>query len=127
MSWEKPGLLRPVFFMLLQFVIQFGFLFLYEGGYLTELKYLIKSKESNELVIQTNQLEMEEEYGDIKKDEDVVNEEIRISKLDPRNVKTKEIFIVDRLTKYYGNFMSVKGISFSMGTSECFGLLGILY
>jgi len=39
--------------------------------------------------------------------------------------KNKEIFIVDSLKKVYSNFMAVKGISFGMRNSECFGLLGV--
>jgi len=126
MSWNKPGLLRFFVFMLIQFVLQFGFILFYEAGYLRKLAYKFRKliKADNELVIQTNQLEMEEEYGDLIKDEDVVNEEIRISKMNPKNFNNKEIFIIDRLTKYYSKFMAVKGISLSLGSSECFGLLG---
>jgi len=75
------------------------------------------------------QLEMERAYGDIKKDEDVVDEERRIAELvqsgEYKSAGNQEIFIVDGLTKYYSGFMAVKGISFSMKQSECFGLLGV--
>ena len=62
--------------------------------------------------------------GDISKDQDVIAEEVRISKLDVINSDSKEIFIIDGLTKYFGSFMAVKGISFSIQKAECFGLLG---
>lgn len=76
------------------------------------------------------QLAIELEYGDISKDEDVSNEETRISELvnsgSHKNESCKEIFIIDRLAKHYaGGFMAVKGISFSLQQSECFGLLGV--
>ena len=38
-------------------------------------------KKDNSLRILQNQLLMEEQYGDIKKDSDVINEEIRISNM----------------------------------------------
>jgi len=96
---------------------------------LRKIKYLIKSifmKKDNSLRILQNQLLMEEQYGDIKKDSDVINEEIRISNMNglAQSANKQEIFIINQLTKYYQNFMAVKGISFSIGSSECFGLLG---
>ena len=128
MAWEKPGLLRFFVFMPLQFLVQFGIILFYEAGYFRKLEYFIESyfRTESDLSILQNQLLMEEEYGDIKKDSDVINEEIRISKLNPESqlLTKKEIFTVDRLTKYYSSFMAVKGISFSLGASECFGLLG---
>jgi ATP-binding cassette subfamily A (ABC1) protein 3 len=132
MAWEKPGLLRFFVFMPIQFLLQFGLILIYEAGYFREVKYMIKSlfkKDNNlgDLGVLRNQLLMEEEYGDIKKDEDVINEEIRISNfLSSANAASnKDIFIINQLTKYYQDFMAVKGISFRMGSSECFGLLGV--
>jgi len=129
MSWEKPGVLRFFVFMPLQFIVQFGLILIYDAGYLRKIKYLIKSifmKKDNSLRILQNQLLMEEQYGDIKKDSDVINEEIRISNMNglAQSANKQEIFIINQLTKYYQNFMAVKGISFSIGSSECFGLLG---
>ena len=93
------------------------------------MKSLFKSifnKMDNSLEIIQNQLLMEEQYGDIKKDSDVINEEIRISNLNAvaQSSTKKEIFIINQLAKHYQNFMAVKGVSFSVGSSECFGLLG---
>jgi len=70
------------------------------------------------------QIEIEKLYGDIGKDSDVIDEENRISKMND-DLKKQEIFIVDKLSKNYENFMAVKGISFGMKDSECFGLLGV--
>ena len=123
--WEKPGLLRYVVFMLLQCLIQFLFLFLYELGYLRKLSYLFTShNKSNEMTMSIHQSQMEELYGDIPKDTDVIEEENRISNIRIED-NNKEIFIVDKLTKYYDDFMAVKGISFTIANSECFGLLGV--
>ena len=119
MSWEKPGLLRFFVFMPLQFLIQFGILLIYEAGYLRGFKYRLKSlvktvfgRIDNSLEIIQNQLQMEEQYGDIKKDSDVINEEIRISNLNAltQSATKKEIFIINQLAKHYQNFMAVKGM-----------------
>jgi ABC-type glutathione transport system ATPase component len=116
--------------MPLQFLIQFGIVLAYEAGYFRSIKYLVNSwlKKRKLNVVNHNQLLMELEYGDIRKDTDVVAEEERISemvKTDDFNVTGRnEIFIIDKLTKYYSNFMAVKGISFTLKSTETFGLLG---
>ena len=116
--------------MPLQFLIQFSIVLAYEAGYFRSIKYLVNSwlKDKKLNVVHHNQLLMELEYGDIRKDADVMSEEERIADL----VKSEgfettgrnEIFIVDKLTKYYANFMAVKGISFALKSTETFGLLG---
>ncbi len=63
-------------------------------------------------------------YQDIAKDSDVIQEEKRISQINI-NSDNSEIFIVNNLTKYYKNFMAVRGISFSLEKAQCFGLLGV--
>ncbi|RNA07446.1 ATP-binding cassette sub-family A member 3-like, partial [Brachionus plicatilis] len=108
MSWEKPGLLRFFVFMPIQFFVIFGLILIYEAGYFRYFKYILSSlfsKKSFE-VQNEEQLELEREYGDIKKDEDVIKEETRISEnlINPM----EEIFVVDGITKYYSNFMAVK-------------------
>ncbi|CAF0888563.1 unnamed protein product [Brachionus calyciflorus] len=126
MSWEKPGLLRFFVFMPLQFLIMFGAVLIYEAGYFRYIKYTFRNlfglDKINE-IDNEQQMELEREYGDIKKDEDVIREENRITEkmINP----IEEIFVVDRLTKYFSNFMAVKGISFTLKPSECFGLLGV--
>ena len=117
--------------MPLQFFIQFGLVLLYEAGYLRWLAYKIRNitnwNRRDELDLE--QRAIEEEFGDIRKDEDVINEERRIANMvQSREFEydsTKEIFLADGLKKYYSAFMAVKGISFSLKPSECFGLLGV--
>lgn len=121
-------MLKYYIFMFLQFVVQFAFLVAFDSGLVRSLVYRIFPADSN--VAQSDeQAELEREYGDIPKDDDVQAEERRISDLvrsgQYKRVDNKEVFIVDGLTKYYSGFMAVKGISFSMGRAECFGLLGV--
>nr|QNH67859.1 ATP-binding cassette transporter subfamily A member 3 X2 [Brachionus rotundiformis] len=125
MSWEKPGLLRFFVFMPLQFFTVFGLILFYEAGYFRYFKYIVNNlfNKSSTEVENEEQVELEREYGDIKKDQDVIDEETRISEkmINP----IEEIFVVDGITKHYSNFMAVKGISFTLKSSECFGLLGV--
>ena len=123
LSWDKPGVLRMIFFLILQSILQFAIVLFYETGLLTQLKYSIFDSNKNQQPLIEQQTQMEEQYGDIQKDSDVINEELRISQ---KKLSQEEIFVVDRLTKHYSRFMAVKGISFSLDSSECFGLLGIL-
>jgi ATP-binding cassette subfamily A (ABC1) protein 3 len=130
--WDRPGLSKYLVFMTLQFFIQFSFLLLHDTGYFRLISYRLKSllgfKNDALAIIAKDQLEMEEQFGDIKKDSDVIDEENRILNLTEHNfanLNQNEIFVADRLTKYYSNFMAVKGISFSVKKSESFGLLGV--
>jgi ABC-type multidrug transport system fused ATPase/permease subunit len=135
LQWAKPGLGRPFVFMALQFLVQFPIVLFYEAGYLRWITYTIKGLFNKnrgapkELTTAEQQLRMEREFGDIPKDWDVLNEERRIDDMISSNAylrpETKEIFIVDRLTKYYSSFMAVKGVSFSMASGETFGMLGV--
>lgn len=125
--------MRFFIFLPIQFVLLFGVILIYEADYFSYIKYKIRdlvrrssspNVPSNEMI--QNQLRLELEYGDIPKDEDVVNEEHRIARLvHDQEESTTEILVVDRLTKFYSNFMAVKGISFSLGAKETFGLLGV--
>ena len=87
--------------------------------------------------INYSQIQEEQLYDDMPKDSDVIDEENRISNMDSKFLSApvnqineyvntyQEIFIIDKLTKYYDDFMAVKGISFGLFNAECFGLLGI--
>jgi ATP-binding cassette subfamily A (ABC1) protein 3 len=127
-SWEKPGIMKFVVFMLLHFLVQFFILFLIEANLLRNIRYMFsrrgeetkKQKQINE-----QQSRLEKEYGDLSKDSDVCDEEDRVANLRETSLKNQEIFMVDSLKKKYANFMAVKGISFGMKSSECFGLLGV--
>lgn len=100
---------------------------LYDAGFFRWLFYKIFRPRA--AMLDTLQLQLEQQYGDICKDEDVINEERRISILTQSREyefdTNKEIFLVDGLTKHYSGFMAVKGISFSLRQAECFGLLGV--
>ncbi len=125
MSWEKPGVGRYFLFMIVQFIVMFSFVIFYELGYLRKVIYMIKSmfglrktnnNKTNDLT--SEQKNIEELFGDIQKDQDVILEEKRIDS------NKNDLLCIDNLTKYYSNFMAVKGISLGIKKGECFGLLG---
>lgn len=121
-SWEKPGLLRFIVFMLTQIIIQYTVLMLIENSSIRKLNYSLNRKQSSQK--QKSQLNQNEKFGDdLAKDSDVIREENRITNL-LKNKKKSDIFIVEKLAKYYSDFIAVKGISFGMNKTECFGLLG---
>ncbi len=121
-TWEKPGILKFVVCMLVQFIVQTLVLICIEAGVFKRLKYWCIS--SNK-IDNTEQVLNEKLYGDVPKDCDVVKEEKRIERMKELGRGQDEIFVADKLTKYYNNFVAVKGISFTMKQSQCFGLLGV--
>ena len=126
LSWEKPGLLRFFVFMIVQFIVMFGIVLIYESGYFRKIMYALRSFFELDKIskkINEKQVKLEKECGDTKKDDDVLNEEKRIANnnLDPK----QDIFVVNGIAKHFGNFIAVKGISFTLKPSECFGLLGV--
>lgn len=104
----------------------FGVILLTDAGFFRWISYKLFRPR---VEIDSQQKQLEQEYGDIRKDEDVSREERRIATMvQSREFEydtKKEIFIIDRLTKYYSGFMAVKGISFALREAECFGLLGV--
>ena len=115
-SWDKPGLSRFVFFMLIQFVLQFALLLCIETGYLRRVQYSLFPKRKC--------LKQVRVVGDMSKDSDVIEEENKIAAMGSNSTDT--LFKVNSLTKNYSDFAAVRGISFSLNHSECFGLLGNL-
>lgn len=55
------------------------------------------------------------------KAEDISNSELLQSPINDNN----SLFLVYELSKYYGNLMAVKEVSFRVKPRECFGLLGV--
>ncbi|OQR71608.1 ATP-binding cassette sub-family A member 1-like [Tropilaelaps mercedesae] len=58
-------------------------------------------------------------------DSDVVEERAFVEEALAKNTTSQNALVVHRLTKYYGTFRAVNGISFSVRHKECFGLLGV--
>lgn len=57
-------------------------------------------------------------------DDDVEEEKKRINANSITHLMETESVIIKNLTKFYGNFRAVNGISIGIASNECFGLLG---
>ncbi len=138
LDWEKPGVGRFLFFMPAQFLVLFTIVLFYEAGWFRQFAYNLKQlvthksnknvEEDKHILIGSNSIvdiDEEEAFQDIPKDIDVTNEEKRIKDMLELGHLYSETFVLDQLKKYYGKFMAVKGISFTLKQSECFGLLGV--
>lgn len=53
-----------------------------------------------------------------------MNERKRINGNEIDTLQGKDALILKNLSKYYGNFQAVKGVSIGVPRQECFGLLG---
>ncbi|KAH0563704.1 hypothetical protein KQX54_004906 [Cotesia glomerata] len=64
----------------------------------------------------------------VLKEKSIVFEEISklMRKQKNQMYQSENIFFVQELEKYYGNFQAVKGINFRVKKGECFGLLGTI-
>lgn len=58
------------------------------------------------------------------KDNDVINEKIKINQMTSDDFKSYNL-ILNGLTKFYGKFLAVDQISIAVENAECFGLLGV--
>jgi len=141
LAWAKPGVGRFLLFMPIQFLVVFSLILFYEAGWFRKIAYnltqpVISTSAVHEVLVEDEQhgltgrdstvdIDGEGGFEDIPKDADVINEEMRIKNMLALGGDYNETFILDNLTKYYGNFMAVKGISFTLKKAECFGLLGV--
>ena len=116
--------------MIIQSISQFGILLIYESGLLGRLGNISgKRPAPRPSAVHQQQVDTSIEEANlsdvISKDSDVLDEEMRIEQLLTNSANTKDLFVVDKLTKQYRRLLAVKGISFSLDKNECFGLLGI--
>ena len=98
---------------------------MYETGVLRKIYYEFQKlffDDAISLQATLDRLELERVYGDIPKDEDVIEEERRIHEMNIR--QSDDLLVMNGLTKHYNSFMAVKGISLGIRGGETFGLLG---
>lgn len=65
-------------------------------------------------------LEINDEYLDY----DVINEKQKINSM-PFEVMSSYNLVINRLTKFFGNFLAVKQLSITISPGECLGLIGM--
>ncbi|XP_037937486.1 ATP-binding cassette sub-family A member 3-like [Teleopsis dalmanni] len=113
-SWNDPGILPEIIYMLVVGVIFFLIVVIQDFGYINEIIYKLRNK--NVKTPPTTE--------DGYLDEDVLIEQQRVISMSSTEL-LKQNLVLDRVTKYYNKFLAVNQISLCVKHSECFGLLGV--
>ncbi|XP_075155305.1 ATP binding cassette subfamily A member 3 isoform X2 [Haematobia irritans] len=113
-DWKEPGILPETVYLIATAVVFFTVLICREYGILNELIY--KWKQRN--------FKPNPPAEDAYHDDDVENEKERILNMTPSELTVQNL-VLDRVTKYYDNFLAVNQISLCVKPVECFGLLGV--
>ncbi|OWF34668.1 ATP-binding cassette sub-family A member 3-like [Mizuhopecten yessoensis] len=117
MTWESPGILKYIVFMVIQAVVFFVFVLVIEYGVLGQLIYCICS---NGRASHSD----EEHLTGVEEDSDVKMERERIWNSPLTKLMESDALIVKGLSKSYRRVKAVNGISVGVASQECFGLLG---
>ncbi|KAH0557433.1 hypothetical protein KQX54_005911 [Cotesia glomerata] len=115
-----PSLRKSMAYLTCLPVIFFTIIALLEMKIFAELTAMFRRRKTNKSSI-TGIDEM------VLKEKSIVFEEISklMRKQKNQMYQSENIFFVQELEKYYGNFQAVKGINFRVKKGECFGLLGV--
>lgn len=120
LAWEKPGAGRYITFMLLQFVFYSIMVMLIEIGVIDQIRY--KTSSSSAVGNETEENMINGSGKD--EDDDVVHERKRLNSSAITSLMETDALVIKNLSKSYGSFHAVRGISVGVPKCECFGLLG---
>ncbi|KAJ8730119.1 hypothetical protein PYW07_017157 [Mythimna separata] len=108
-DWEEPGIMRYLLSMCFSCVLFWFILMTIEYRLLQKLFTWKKTPPP---------------VDESSLDEDVLREAERAGRVDaPR--RAEHALLANGLAKYYGNYLAVDQVSFSVNDGECFGLLGV--
>ncbi|KAH8345395.1 hypothetical protein KR084_010845 [Drosophila pseudotakahashii] len=113
-AWEEPGVLPETVYMTVTGVVFFLIIIVLEFRLINELMFKIR-----QMLTKPPPPPPE---GHL--DDDVANERERIIHMSSDELVTKNL-VLDRVTKYYGQFLAVNQVSLCVQEVECFGLLGV--
>ncbi|XP_017124894.1 phospholipid-transporting ATPase ABCA3 isoform X2 [Drosophila elegans] len=113
-AWDEPGVLPEVVYMTVTGVVFFLIIIVLEFRLINELMFKIR-----QLLSKPPPPPAE---GHL--DDDVANERERILNMSSDELAVKNL-VLDRVTKYYGQFLAVNQVSLCVQEVECFGLLGV--
>ncbi|GFS03123.1 ATP-binding cassette sub-family A member 3 [Elysia marginata] len=120
LGWEKNGIGRMLFFLAIQGVVLWAVIAVVEAGVLQKIRHFVAKAGESPRVPRTPAA-----ATGVQEDEDVVREKARINNLVQDGRLDCDKLVVHNLTKYYGSFLAVDGLSVGIPAGECFGLLGI--
>ncbi|KAH8326811.1 hypothetical protein KR059_012458 [Drosophila kikkawai] len=113
-AWEAPGVLPETLYMTVTGVVFFLIIIILEFRLIGELMFKIR-----QLLSKPPPPPPE---GHL--DDDVARERERILHMSSDELAAKNL-VLDRVTKYYGQFLAVNQVSLCVQEVECFGLLGV--
>ncbi|XP_055326120.1 phospholipid-transporting ATPase ABCA3-like, partial [Sitodiplosis mosellana] len=114
-DWDEPGIGRSLTYMTITAIVFFIILWMIECRIISTIRHYIRrpSSQPSPLLLVSNAI-----------DGDVINEKNKVNAMTRENLQAHNL-VLQNLTKFYGDFLAVKGISVAVKRSECFGLLGI--
>lgn len=118
LSMTYPGIGKYVLMMAIQGLVYLLLVTMAELNFFFWVMYKLRGKAAH-----TAQVDSERDNV-LEEDEDVVNERKRINGNEIDTLQGKDALILKNLSKYYGSFQAVKGVSIGVPRQECFGLLG---
>ena len=119
LSLTHPGIGKYVLMMALQGLVYLVLVLLAELNVFNRILYFCKKEEH----VHSAQVCNEEEDM-VEEDDDVKKERERINDTDVSQIQQKDALILKNLSKNYGRFRAVRGVSIGIPRQECFGLLG---
>ena len=122
LSWESPGIGRPLMFMVVQGILSLVILCILESNILRRaVRALTECHKGHD----TRQQNVEMQTDPVE-DKDVAAERQRIVNTSVSQLATTNAVILRQLTKFYQNsFLAVDRLSVGIPRGECFGLLGV--
>ncbi|XP_031638213.1 ATP-binding cassette sub-family A member 3-like [Contarinia nasturtii] len=113
-GWKEPGIGRNLTYMAITAIIFFIILWIIEKRVISRLNhYFRRHGPQPPSALITNAIDC-----------DVINEKNKVNTMTPNDLRNHNL-VLQNLTKSYGDFLAVKGISVAVKVAECFGLLGV--
>ncbi|XP_031638222.1 ATP-binding cassette sub-family A member 3-like [Contarinia nasturtii] len=113
-DWDEPGIGRSLTYMTLIAVIFITILWIIEYRIIPIIFHHFAGLTQNvPPLLVTNTI-----------DSNVINEKIKVNAMTSTDLKSNNL-VLRNLSKYYGQFKAVNGISVAVKRQECFGLLGV--
>lgn len=110
--WDSPGIGRNIVFSLIVGTLLFVILLLIEYGIFAEISYYIQNRFAQPPKVPADE------------DTDVRDERNKMHNVTEAQLNDYTLVLKD-VTKYYGKFLAVNGLSLGVKKYECFGLLGV--
>ncbi|XP_020809671.1 ATP-binding cassette sub-family A member 3-like isoform X2 [Drosophila serrata] len=114
-AWKHPGVLPEIMYIIIVAILLFLFLIITDSKLIHSIRQALR---------RLGKSSKKRKTGGSSENQDVVAERMLVREL--LGSRRKEIpLLVDNVRKQYRKKLAVRGVSFHVGSAECFGLLGI--